>query len=1323
MTSDLEDLEYFFSGLPERDEEPFCDEVPKLSTGDLPGIVATVAQIEDQFISVATSERDPITLYNGLYPELRLGDPLMVYPDGSGGWSLSCPAWWIPEDPDRHQPRWSYGSRLDFEPTAFDPECDCLIGTVNGISADLARRDLIGLPRVPVYPLESFVGRTLKVRIYDPRQRPIPLSAYLPESFTRRYAKSDWSGGLLGKDTLHWRAGHFLLALLELVEHQPTLPASVVGVDSEASAGALEVELYGVRLPVPSPYLSWQPDPELKPPWRAGDAITVEVEIDLAADSLLPRIVSSSDPEWRRVQEVFHVGCRIDGSCVVPVAQSSTTGGLQRRGVAVEVRGPELCSPGLVSTGDLTRGNDPYDRPFGEAAHHWLADGELEVVGYDEAGPRLLLSRAHCLPIRGRRYSSGELVPVRTKTDGELLLAYWDLGHAARLPKKVGKQFRRFSWLRVAAVAGKRVLFDRVVNRRLGRVFETDDGEVGVQLDDGTRGLLADGSHAAVGEEVEVGLGDVVFDRRVPTLVFELCSIRKGARMQARVLSANKGRLIVDLYGTTATLYCDDMDLPVRSKKKLETFVGRYLKVVVTRDDGQIEVTQVSSLGPTLLAEGLSQCKAEIYPKLTEGAWLPGVVKNITDYGVFIDLGGIDGLLHVSEISWGRFKHPLKHFSVGDEIEVVVLKFDPETDRVSLGYKQRTEDPWTLVDKKYPIGSRVPGKVVSLVDYGAFVELEEGVEGLIHFSQMSWTKEVVHPAEILNVGDEVEAIVSELDMGQRRIGLSLRQTEANPWEELSISYPVGSIIEGKVIDLIKLVAFIEITGDIVGLIHVSDMSWTKRVKHPSEVLRKGDLVKARITNIDVVKQLVWLSIKECLPNPWDGFVTRHHVDDMVAGKIANVTDFGLFIDIYKGLQGLAHISEIDLRGQRHQDHYLVGDWVRVRILRIEEDKKKVGLTMLDVPQPDKTEIVELEEADRQGKARQTSDAVVEVKESNETYEELEAVPDSLQSVDNLPLDQIEQERQAMQKSTAVVEGAGAEEGVDDESRESAITKIVRGVPFKYVPGKISCYTFSSHLKMKRHQIEGTLQRASLAHTEFWRPLTHEEFAAVTDALQSVGGEMLERASLQSAIEDIPSEDLIAQHQIGDTVVGKVTSVTDFGLFINILKGPSGFADASEIDLAVGSVENYDSDWVSLKDHYNVGDWVRARILHIEETKKRIAVTMHDVPQPDEEEISELKKGDRERKARHLSAAASEAKDRVGAGETVAAVASKIGRGCRPTFVPGKTSCQILSSELSVKKNQIEDALRRTPFGEIEFERPLVYEEFEALMDALSFDDP
>src|SRR5947209_6625057 len=346
---------------------------------------------------------------------------------------------------------------------------------------------------------------------------------------------------------------------------------------------------------------------------------------------------------------------------------------------------------------------------------------------------------------------------------------------------------------------------------------------------------------------------------------------KEGRIIKGRITDRIKGGLTVDV-GLRAFLPGSLVD--IKPVKNLESLRGQEMDFKVISLDRRRNNIVLSR--KAVLEKELEKKKAETLKRLEEGARLKGVAKNITDYGVFIDLGGIDGLLHITDISWGRVNHPSEHFSVGDEVEVVVLKFDPETERVSLGYKQKSEDPWTLVDKKYPIGSRVRGRVVSLVDYGAFVEIEEGVEGLIHVSEMSWTKKVVNPAKILEVGDEVEAIVSELDMDQRRISLSLRQTERNPWEELEDTHPEGSIIEGKV---------------------------------------------------------------------------------------RNLTEFGAFVEITDGIEGLAHISEIELAtGSKLEDHFKVGDWVRTRILRIEEEEKKVGLSMRGVGQPSEAEIAELQAA-------------------------------------------------------------------------------------------------------------------------------------------------------------------------------------------------------------------------------------------------------------------------------------------------------------------------------------------------------------------------
>jgi small subunit ribosomal protein S1 len=469
-----------------------------------------------------------------------------------------------------------------------------------------------------------------------------------------------------------------------------------------------------------------------------------------------------------------------------------------------------------------------------------------------------------------------------------------------------------------------------------------------------------------VGDEIDVLLenaedleGHVLLSKRKAERMRVWADVEKsynaGEIIHGTVLDRIKGGLTVDI-GIRAFLPGSLVD--IKPVKNLESLTGRELEFKVISMDRRRKNVVLSR--KAVLEKEFAAKKAETLTMLRQGAVLPGVVKNITDYGVFVDLGGIDGLLHITDISWGRVGHPSEHFSVGDEVEVVVLKFDAESERVSLGYKQRSDDPWSLVDKSYPLGARVRGKVVSLVDYGAFVELEDGVEGLIHVSEMSWTKKVVNPSKVVDVGDEVEAIVSELDLDQRRISLSLRQAERNPWEELAVSHPVGSIIEGEVRNLTEFGAFVQITDEIDGLIHVSDMSWTKRVKHPSEVLQKADSVRARITAIDVENQRVSLSIKEFLPNEWDSFVKQNQVGDTVSGRVVNVTDFGLFVDVQEGLEGLAHVSEIDVGGAKLETLYRAGDWISARILRVDEEDKKIGLTMRGVSQPTEEEAKRLE---------------------------------------------------------------------------------------------------------------------------------------------------------------------------------------------------------------------------------------------------------------------------------------------------------------------------------------------------------------------------
>jgi len=410
-----------------------------------------------------------------------------------------------------------------------------------------------------------------------------------------------------------------------------------------------------------------------------------------------------------------------------------------------------------------------------------------------------------------------------------------------------------------------------------------------------------------------------------------------------RVIERIKGGLAVDI-GVRAFLPGSQID--VRPVRNLDALKGQELRmrvIKVNKKRGNIVLSRKA-----LLEEENAEKKKTTLETLAEGKVLRGTVKNITDYGAFIDLGGIDGLLHITDMSWGRVGHPSEIFKVNDEVDVTVLKYDAATERVSLGHKQLVQDPWATVQDRYPVGARMSGKVVSLTDYGAFIELEPGVEGLIHVSEMSWSKRVKHPSKILNVGDSVEAMVLGVDPTARRISLGLKQVESNPWHELGEKYPVGTKIKGKVRNLTEFGAFVEVEEDIDGLIHISDMSWSKRVKHPSEVLKKGDVVDAMVLSIDAENQRLSLGLKQLQTDVWDEFFSQHNVGDTVEGKVVRLTNFGAFVELAEGIEGLIHVSEFDDTPQAGKEGKLdlqVGESYQMKIIRLIPTERKIGLSI------------------------------------------------------------------------------------------------------------------------------------------------------------------------------------------------------------------------------------------------------------------------------------------------------------------------------------------------------------------------------------------
>jgi small subunit ribosomal protein S1 len=496
-----------------------------------------------------------------------------------------------------------------------------------------------------------------------------------------------------------------------------------------------------------------------------------------------------------------------------------------------------------------------------------------------------------------------------------------------------------------------------------GTVLKVTDSEVVVDVGYKSEGIIAIGEFLDETGQVTVEAGDIVdvlLERTEDREGHVVLSREKAEKMKiwdevekayaerkvviGRVIERIKGGLAVDI-GVRAFLPGSQIDLrPVRNLDALRGQELRMRVIKVNKKRGNIVLSR-----KVLLEEENAEKKKHTLEMLAEGKVLRGVVKNITDYGAFIDLGGIDGLLHITDMSWGRVGHPSEVFRVNDEIDVIVLKYDPATERVSLGHKQLMTDPWANVIERYPVGARVNGKVVSLTDYGAFVELESGVEGLIHVSEMSWSKRVKHPSKILNVGDPIDAMVLGVDPAARRISLGLKQVELNPWHDLAGKYPVGSRIQGKVRNLTEFGAFVEVEDDIDGLIHISDMSWSKRIKHPSEMLKKGDVVDAMVLNIDAENQRLSLGLKQLATDIWDDFFSRRHVGDTIEGKVVRMTNFGAFVELDEGIEGLIHVSEFDASRQPGKTEEAVdlkvGETYPMKIIKLSVEERKIGLSI------------------------------------------------------------------------------------------------------------------------------------------------------------------------------------------------------------------------------------------------------------------------------------------------------------------------------------------------------------------------------------------
>ncbi len=490
-----------------------------------------------------------------------------------------------------------------------------------------------------------------------------------------------------------------------------------------------------------------------------------------------------------------------------------------------------------------------------------------------------------------------------------------------------------------------------------GTIIEIRPTEVVVDIGGKSEGVVhasefVDISELQVGSEIEVFLEKLEDKEGNPVVSFDKAEQKKnwekivenceeGSVVQGRVRSKVKGGLIVSI-GVDSFMPASQID--VQPPKNLDQYVGQtydFKVIKINTDRKNIVVSRRE-----LIEEQRMDKRRKLLEEVKPGDTRRGQVKNITDYGAFVDLDGLDGLLHITDMSWGRIQHPSEMVKQGEEIEVMIIEIDRDRERVSLGLKQLQDNPWERIEEKYPVGGTVHGKVVNLVPYGAFVELEEGVEGLVHVTELSWTKRISKPSEVLRIGDEIDAVVLGIQKEEQKISLGTRQLETNPWEMARHNYPVGARVRGQVRNLTTYGAFVELEEGIDGMVHVSDMSWTRKVNHPSEVVKKGDEVDAIVLDVDADSQRISLGMKQISEDPWDAIETHFKIGDVVTGKVSKITSYGAFIELENDIDGLVHISQIsEERVEKIKDVLQEGDEVTARVIKIDKDERRIGLSI------------------------------------------------------------------------------------------------------------------------------------------------------------------------------------------------------------------------------------------------------------------------------------------------------------------------------------------------------------------------------------------
>ncbi|MBW1709329.1 MAG: 30S ribosomal protein S1 [Deltaproteobacteria bacterium] len=553
--------------------------------------------------------------------------------------------------------------------------------------------------------------------------------------------------------------------------------------------------------------------------------------------------------------------------------------------------------------------------------------------------------------------------------------------------------------------------------------FLDEDGNVSVKVGDEVEVVL---------ERYEGELDDILLSKEKAAKIKVWDEISRiyseDGLIEGKVIARVKGGLAVDI-GVTGFLPGSQVDL--RPVKDLESLVGEVFSFKILKYNKRRENVVLSRRA--ILEDERNALKTNTIASMKEGAVMKGVIKNITDYGAFVDLGGIDGLLHITDMSWGRVGHPSEIFKVGDEIEVKVLRFDRDQERVSLGLKQLQEDPWLQAETLYPLGSKIAGKVVSLTDYGAFVEVQEGIEGLIHVSEMSWTRKIRNPSKLLSVGDLVECKVLSIDSKNKRISLGMKQVEPNPWDIVSEKYPVGTTIEGKIKNITDFGIFIGIDEGIDGLVHVSDVSWIKRIKHPSEIYKKGDEIQAVVLKVDKENERFSLGIKQLEVDPWELIPSRYPTNSRVTGTVTNITDFGLFVELEEGIEGLVHISEVGrVKGKNLRDLYSLGDVISAKVINISVEDRKIGLSVRRMKKDEERSYLDQYTSTSQAATSSLGEQLQQALNRANLNNNLQAEPEEEPAVEEEPLPD-----EAIPTDEAAPEDEGATAGEADSADETA----------------------------------------------------------------------------------------------------------------------------------------------------------------------------------------------------------------------------------------------------------------------------------------------